>query len=221
MFSGEALGLTAPLTVCIDFNSANSYLAVAPTIALAKELDIAIDWRPSVSRSSAYVNLAAAEEGAPLSDDVKKRHAMVRARYVLMDQGRYASRQGTKIKQPSTEIDVASASIGLLWVRREYPRTQTDFVRAIYETLWEQGRDIGDMDVLCAIMLGAGLDADLFQTYLKADGPADLDANQAQLEAANLFDTPTYFADHDMFIGRQHLPYICWRLNGGVGDPPL
>ena len=34
------------LTVYIDFKSAASYLALEPTLALARELGVAIDWRP-------------------------------------------------------------------------------------------------------------------------------------------------------------------------------
>jgi 2-hydroxychromene-2-carboxylate isomerase len=218
MFSGEALGLTAPLTACIDFRSANSYLAIAPTMALSKELDISVDWRPSVAKSSAYVNVQAADAGAPLSGDVKKRHAMVRARYVLMDQGRYASRQGAKIKQPNADIDPTPASMALLWVRQENPRAQTDFVRTIFEALWAQGRDIADGAVIDETFARLKLDTDGFRNYLDGAGLDDLAANQTQLETANLFDTPTFFADGDMYIGRQHLPYIRWRLNGSVGD---
>ena len=215
-FSGDTLELTAPLTVCIDFSSANSYLAIAPTLALKEQLDIEIDWL-----SVASIKKFHEHDDETLPIDISKQHTTTRSRYLRMDERRYAQKQGITLNQPKSSIDSSAAAAGLLWVKQQATSKQTAYVVAVLGALWVDGSDISGNDVLSKIVRDIGLDVDSFIAYLETVGPANQKIDQTRIEAANVTDTPTYFADNDMYIGRQHLSYIRWRLLGSVGDTPF
>ncbi|MFC3478277.1 DsbA family oxidoreductase [Halobacterium litoreum] len=60
----------------------------------------------------------------------------------------------------SRDVDSLPAQVASFYVNEEYPESWLDFDVAIFEALWEDGRDIGDRDVLADLAEDAGLDGD-------------------------------------------------------------
>lgn len=66
-------------------------------------------------------------------------------------------------------VDSIDAQVASAFVQREYPEQWRAFDSAIYEALWEQGRDIGDGEVLTEVAATAGLDRDVVRSALADD----------------------------------------------------
>jgi predicted DsbA family dithiol-disulfide isomerase len=62
------------------------------------------------------------------------------------------------------ELDSFDAQVASLYVKREHPDHWLEFDEAIFEALWIDGRDIGDVDVLAEIADETGLDGEEIRT---------------------------------------------------------
>ena len=76
---------------------------------------------------------------------------------------------------------------------------QTRVVSALFSAYWQDGRDIGNPEVLCDIADGAGLDASMIARLLASDADrADILARDANARAQGVTGVPTFI------IGRRH-----------------
>lgn len=57
-------------------------------------------------------------------------------------------------------VDSLSAQVASLYVESEHPDRWLAFDEAVFEALWVDGRDVGDVDVLADVAADVGLDAD-------------------------------------------------------------
>jgi predicted DsbA family dithiol-disulfide isomerase len=62
------------------------------------------------------------------------------------------------------ELDSFDAQVASLYVKREHPDQWLEFDEAIFEALWVEGRDVGDVDVLAEIADETGLDGEEIRT---------------------------------------------------------
>ncbi len=212
LYEVDGFKAEAPLTVFVDVKSASSYLALRPTQELARDLGISVAWRPYVMTGSAYAVYTGAAGSGPLPDDVAKRHAMVRARYIIADQDRYAKRQGLTLIRPSGPVDSDLFAIGLLWANKQPAPFSERYVETVFERFWSGELDVESIDDLASIIQELDEDAEGFTLYAMNAGADDLEDNQRALDEINIIDTPTYLVADDIFIGRQHLPLIKWHL---------
>jgi predicted DsbA family dithiol-disulfide isomerase len=60
----------------------------------------------------------------------------------------------------SRDVDSLNAQVASLYVREEHPEKWRAFDEAIFAALWQEGRDIGDPDVLADLAEDAGVDPD-------------------------------------------------------------
>jgi predicted DsbA family dithiol-disulfide isomerase len=58
------------------------------------------------------------------------------------------------------EVDSFNAQVGAAFVKQEFPDMWEAFDAALFDALWVDGRDIGDVDVLADIAAEVGLDAE-------------------------------------------------------------
>jgi len=67
----------------------------------------------------------------------------------------------------ATDVDSFSAQIASYYVAEGYPyETWLDFDTAVFEALWEEGRDIGDEDVLADLAEDVGVDPEEIRSAL-------------------------------------------------------
>jgi predicted DsbA family dithiol-disulfide isomerase len=62
------------------------------------------------------------------------------------------------------DVDSLDAQVASFYVKAEYPDRWLAFDEAIFEALWIDGRDIGDVDVVADVAESAGLDGDEIRT---------------------------------------------------------
>lgn len=204
----------AELTVLFDFKSPQSYLALAPTLAMLSSAGAAADWQPLLTAPLARpVEPAADAERGVL-------HRWHRARYRIMDLRRYAEGQGLPESCFADEILFSGAegriAAAAWWQHREHPRA-LELLTFLFHQTWQHGLavdDVGQVRDAVAALLGddggfaAAPDAAL----------AALDTQQEALAAAGLFDAPGYVIGEEVYYGRQHLPMVRWHL-GGAAEP--
>ncbi|WP_265109978.1 DsbA family oxidoreductase [Halosolutus halophilus] len=68
------------------------------------------------------------------------------------------------------EVDSLQAQQASWYVKNTYPDRWADFDAAIYDALWQDGRDIGDVEVLSELAEDAGLPADEIRDAVDDDG---------------------------------------------------
>lgn len=201
----EPFAPTAALTVAVDIKSPECYLALAPTRALARDLDLDVDWLPVVT---------APRRPAPGGDDRGSRHKRHRVSYRQRDLTRYAEAAGLTLRDPERSPDSSLVGAAMLAAKAHSARTLDAFLDIAFERYWKTELDIEDQDAVAATLREAGA-ADLPEA---SDAFAAL---QESLAAGGLFDAPAYLVDEEVFFGRAHLPMIRWILEGRVGPGPI
>ncbi|MFU8815803.1 MAG: DsbA family protein [Pseudomonadales bacterium] len=202
---GEGAASDRSLEVCIDFKSPQSYLAVAPTLALAAELGIAVDWQPKLA--AALKRPAAPAAG----DDRGTAHRRLRAAYLAADLARYAPHP---LADVHADFDASVAAMGLLWLRRRSPAAVDDYVQRTFVRYWRHGLAIDTVAAVVQVLTELGIDGSDFAGFASGPGPAALQASERALGARGVMATPTYLLGDEPFLGRQHLPLLRARLTG-------
>lgn len=181
------------LTVYIDFKSPNAYLALKPTLALADRLDVEIDWRP----------FRAHERDVPsegTEESVAQSHRRVRAASRRRLQIKYAKHQGIDLRFPEKlgESDLALGALAAISGHR------LPYIKACFEAYWEHHADLNSEATVTDLLRQSGADLSIPISELSA---LFEDAN-AQAEEAGIVDAPAYVIDDQIFVGREHLPWI-------------
>jgi 2-hydroxychromene-2-carboxylate isomerase len=197
----------APLTVCVDFRNPHAYLAVAPTRTLERRLGFAVDWLP-LSAPPLHRPPPARPE-----DDRGTRHRRIRALYFERDLARYAASRGLELGEVHRTADTAFAAMGLLWLRRIAPARAGEFVASVFDLLWREEADVGAPDVIRRTVESVAGAAGGFDGYVAQEGRSELEALARALAVAGVSGVPAYvLAGGELFLGRQHLPLLEWRL---------
>jgi 2-hydroxychromene-2-carboxylate isomerase len=203
--------VTEPVRVAIDFKSPEAYLAVAPARALEVRLGQTFEWLPfdvpPLSRPPAP---------SP-TEDRGARHRRIRGEYLANDLRRYAAARGLELGELCRGQDTTAASLGLLWLRRNAPALAGGYVARVFERLW---RDDADADA-AFVERSLGQESVGFRVYADREGPQDLVALRAELEAAAVWNVPAFLVAGELFLGRAHLPIVEWLATGRPGPPPI
>lgn len=188
------------LRIYIDFKSPAACLAMAPTFVLAQKLGLTFEYLPFRTRQSAIP--------APKSEETKgETHRRVRALAQREMHLKYAVLQGTEMKFRDEPGETDMALAALLYAQS----LPEKFMQAAFAAYWAGPQNLNDTAVVKALLDGAGHDASSFDArkYL-----AELDAVGQEAEALGVIDTPAYVIDGQIFIGREHLPWLETLLTG-------
>lgn len=93
-------------------------------------------------------------------------------------------------------VDSLDAQVASWYVKTEYPDRWLAFDEAIFEALWIDGRDIGDVDVLADIAEEAGLDSDEIRAAVTDGDLRDLLRERfTDAHREGITGVPTFFYD--------------------------
>jgi len=181
------------LEVYVDFKCASSYLALDPTLALVERTGVEIAWHPF---STTERDVPA--EGADA--EVIARHHRVREASNRAIHVKYAALRGIDLQLPPTvgSVDLALGALA------EIEGDPLPFIRACFAAYWEGHDDLDDPHVVKELLAASGIghSGDLTasrERFAEAQGAA---------EEAGIVDAPGYRIERQLFIGRQHLPWI-------------
>jgi 2-hydroxychromene-2-carboxylate isomerase len=84
-----------------------------------------------------------------------------------------------------------------------------DYVDAVYDAIWVQGKDMGNPEVVRDVLAEAGLDAAaLLSLSQDAAVKAELVANTDAAVERGVFGAPTLFMDGEMYFGQDRLDFV-------------
>lgn len=181
------------LTVYVDFKSADAYLALRPTLALAERLSLDIDWRPFRTVERDVPQLREQET-------VGESHRRVRAASQRALAIKYAAHQGIDLQFPSRvgETDLA------LGVLAQLQDDRLPFIQAAFAHYWTAHGDLNDPAQVSPLLTQLGVP----DTVRIDVAHETLAGAQDSAEEAGIVGAPAYVIADQIFVGRQHLPWI-------------
>ncbi|MEM1142677.1 MAG: DsbA family protein [Pseudomonadota bacterium] len=214
------LNTAAPLIVYFDIKSPYAFVAFRPTLALERELGLEFDWRPLTLDIPSYLGSATKKDGQVVESSGRSERLWRAIRYSYKDARRYAERQGLVLKGTEKIWDSSLVNIALYWVAQQHRSRLREFLEAVYPPFWRRELDIEDPAVIEGCLVAAGIDHSGFAEYERAVGRRVHDELQAQLHPSGIYGVPTYVLDRQVFMGREHIPYLRWALAGRKGPAP-
>tara|TARA_R100001244_G_scaffold86820_1_gene66239 strand:- start:15152 stop:15727 length:576 start_codon:yes stop_codon:yes gene_type:complete len=180
------------LTVAIDFKSPASCLALEPTLELARQTGVQIDWLPYPVRPFSVPEERAAET-------VGERHRRVRAVARRDTHLHYAAVQGRPMHFAKTPAGSETALAVLAGMNGD----PVPFLRAAFAAYWTEQADLDDEAVVTALLSSLQMPLpDLASARIK------LASDRARADEYGIFDSPSYVIADQLFVGREHLPWI-------------
>lgn len=182
------------LTIYIDFKSPASYLAIEPVLSLAESNDIVLEWKPFQTFE---------REPPTITDDasVAYTHRKVRAASRRAIHQKYAAIQGIDLQflKSAGNTDLALGALALIG------DDPLPFIKAAFAAYWSDHADLNDPAVVSSLMaktIGSDLSFDeqsIRDAFMSA---------QAKAEERGIVEAPAFSIQEQLFIGREHLPWI-------------
>ena len=191
------------LIVFIDFNDANSRLALMPTRDLARDCGAVLDWRPHSRKPKPTGALD------PHSRSARHRHA--RAQYRRREERFYAQRQGLNLVYPDAGKEALAAHAGLAWLRRAHGpgAIETDaYVQQVFERVWRGLIDPTDRWTVAERVAAAGGATEGFDVWCESEAETELAEHRQFALQCGMVEVPGYLVCGEPFVGRANLPVI-------------
>lgn len=196
-----------------EFSSTYSYPSAMRIGSAVKGTGVNVRWRPfllgPIFKAQGW-------------DDSPFNVFSAKGRYMWRDIERECKAYGLPLRKPDpfpqsslTAARIATLGVGETWGE--------DFVRAVYRAEFADGRQIGDPEVLTAILAGLGVDAPAILARAQSDATKTRlrDATAEALERG-IFGAPTFITeDGEMFWGNDRLEQAVAWAKGSRGGPRL
>ncbi|HDS1754782.1 2-hydroxychromene-2-carboxylate isomerase [Pseudomonas sp. M5] len=186
-----------------DLGSPASYLAWTQLPALCARHGAALRYRPMLLGGV----FQATGNASPVMIPAK-------GRYMLTDLARFAARYGVPFGlPPGFPINTLALMRGLVGTQLRAPERFDALLAALFNGLWVQRRNLGDVTVLEQVLAEAGFTAAEFQV-LTGDEEVKAALKQATEEAVErgVFGAPTCFVDGQMYFGQDRLDFVADAL---------
>ena len=120
-------------------------------------------------------------------------------------QDKYDADEMLSLDDLPDDVDSFDAQVASYYVDTEYPDQWRAFDDAIFEALWIDGRDIGDLDVIAALAEDVGLDGDEIRTAVTDEERRDQLREQfTAAQQQGITGVPTF--TYDTYAARGAVP---------------
>lgn len=210
-----ALDSVQTLDIYLDLKSPHAYLAVRPTLAVARDYRVRLNFMPY---TLSYLALGVTTR---VDDDMQRRPpdpaADRKARMYYAAARQYAALQNLPLRSPVRLLDSSAANKAFLFAKHQ--GLEVPLIMQIYTHGWGSGwRDyeIESLEQLNASLTAVGADTTEFDTYMAPHGAGDseLATCMREAEAHGLTGVPHYVFDDAALdrkvglFGREHLALI-------------
>lgn len=181
-----------------DFGSPASYLAYKRVRQLESEYDLVVHWMPMLLGGV----FKATGNVSPVTVPAKGSYM------VNQDFPRFAKRYDVPMRfNPYFPINTLNLMRGAVAAQSEGVfDTYTD---AMFDAMWQQALDLGQVDVVAKTLQEAGLDAmALLELSQDSAIKQTLIDNTNQAVDRGVFGAPTMFVGHEMYFGQDRLDFI-------------
>ncbi|MDH1264087.1 2-hydroxychromene-2-carboxylate isomerase [Pseudomonas sp. GD03944] len=184
-----------------DFGSPTSYLAWTQLPRIAADAGAEIAWRPMLLGGV----FKATGNQSPISVPAK-------GRYMLQDLARFATRYGVPMAFnphfPINTLTLMRGATGYL----DTPHFVT-YVQAIFEALWVQQKNLGNLEVVAEVLEKAGLDATAFERLVSDEAVKErLKQTTEEAIRRGVFGAPTFFVGNELHFGQDRLDFVAEAL---------
>ena len=202
-----------------DVSSPWTYLAFHNIQPMARELGVAIRWRPFlVGGVFNAVNQRVYQQREDANSP--------KSRYLVKDLADWSRHTGLPIRFPPTVFPVNSVKVmrALCWLERDEaqrPKLEA-FAKAAFVAYWERDEDISQDAVLASICAGSGIEPAAMAAAIASQPIKDaLKANTDEAIRRGAFGSPTVFVNgDDMFFGNDRLELVRAAVLRAKGAEP-
>ena len=180
----------------------------------SREEPLAVDWQPFDLRRGKRTADGSIDHDV---DDGKDEAYFQQAREnVRRLQAEYDVEMAQEL---AIEVDSLPAQQASWYVSQEYPDRWDAFDEAIYDALWQDGRDVGDGDVLIALAEDVDLPTDEIRSAIDDDGlRAELEDRFAAAQQRGITGVPTFVHDGRAARGAVPPAHLERLLEGTDGE---
>lgn len=184
-----------------------AYIGHAPFMDVVKAHDLRVNYKPVV-----LVDLFSETGGLPLM----KRHP-VRQRYRMVELQRWRDKRGLNFQlQPAHWPFNSRLADGVVIAAVEAGHDPDAFLRRAYAAVWEQGLNLAEATTLVKLADGAGLPgAELVQRSGSDEVSAAYEQNRQDALAADVFGSPVYVLEDEVFWGQDRIELLADALKSG------
>ncbi|MFL5322467.1 MAG: 2-hydroxychromene-2-carboxylate isomerase [Myxococcaceae bacterium] len=193
-----------------DFSSPYSYLASTQVEAVAKRAGATLIWRPFLLGGVFKT-----------TGNIPPVHNAYKARYLLKDLQNWCEHYGLPPLKFPEEFPINSLKAIRLAIAVDRAGHLAPFVHAVYRRVFEEGRDISDVEILRGTLRGLALDPEPLLAQVELPEIKDaLRRNTDEAVGRGSFGAPTFFVnDEDMYIGNDRLMFVEKALTTTGGSP--
>lgn len=182
-----------------DYGSPYSYLAATQVEEVARRTGAELVWRPfllgGVFKSTGNTPPAA---------------NLYKAKYLIKDLQNWCEHYGLppfRLPDAFPLNSLKADRLGVVMVRKGLI---APFTHAVYRRAWQEGRDIGDPEVLRGTLRGLGEDPEpLLAEIEQSEVKDELRRNTEEAVARGAFGAPTFFVNKvDMYVGNDRLMFV-------------
>jgi 2-hydroxychromene-2-carboxylate isomerase len=210
-----ALDGEVALDVYLDMKSPHAYLAVRPSLQVARDYRVRVNFLPY---NMSYITIGVSTS---VDEDMKRRPpspaADRRARMYYAAARQYAALQGLPFRSPYRLLDSTAANKAFLFAKPQ--GLEVPFLMRVYMQGWGSGwRDyeLESLEALRGTLTEVGAETEGFDAFAAPDGPGadELESCNAGAEATGFVGVPHYvFGDAASgrrlgLFGREHLALI-------------
>lgn len=184
-----------------------AYIGHAPFMDVVNGAGLKVNYKPVV-----LVDLFSETGGLPLM----KRHP-VRQRYRMVELQRWRDKRGLDFHlQPRHWPFNARLADGLVIAAVEAGHDPDSLLRRAYAAVWEQQRNLADRAVLVELADAAGLPGEALVDRAASDEIAAVyEGNRQDALAADVFGSPVYVLDGEVFWGQDRIELLDDALASG------
>ena len=190
-----------------SFQSPWAYIGHKPFSDVVSAYDLKVNHKPVV-----LVDLFSETGGLPLM----KRHP-VRQRYRMVELQRWRDRRGLKFNlQPKNWPFNARIADGVVIAAREAGLDPDKYLRRAFAAVWEDQLNLADPDTVAGIADEAGLPGrKLVERSASEAVSAVYEQNRQDAIAADVFGSPVYVLDGEVFWGQDRIELLADALKSG------
>ncbi|MCM3718612.1 DsbA family oxidoreductase [Fictibacillus phosphorivorans] len=201
--------MTIQVKVYTDFVCPYCFLAEAPLLAATKDKDVTIEWMPFELRPYP-------EETLKPEEDYLQRAWQESVRPL-------AQKMGVEIILPdvSPQPHTHLAHEGLLYSKKH--NKEKEYTHRVFASFFQEGKDIGQINVLREIAEEIGLDGESFEKALVARefSEAREECLRQAFEEMQITAVPTMFVGERVLKGLHPQPNIERALRGAIRDEKM
>ena len=183
------------LKIYFDFKSPESYLAFHQTQKISIPDSIQIQWKPFLMKNKT----------TPLPKDKETKgetHIRIREEHRKFINLKYSKILNIPMRYPKEDIQTDLA----LAITSQFKKETRKYIALAFDYYWKKNRNLNTPEVLENLLAETSLDTNIMEN---SNSLIDtLKSDTAIAKEQGVISTPTYQIGEELFLGREHLPWI-------------